>query len=98
MYAKLIKRGAAAVTARMLAWKQPSIQRVRNSSLVERPCVDNERASSVPPKLWIADVESALVGEHSGLRRIPSASWGGASGKANVGMSNDKAGEKPAHR
>ena len=97
MYAKLIKRGAAAVTARMLAWKQPSIQRVRNSSLVERPCVDNERASSVPPKLWIYNL-LYLVGEHSGLRRILSVSWGGASGKANVGMSNDKAGEKPAHR
>ncbi len=25
-------------------------------------------------------------------------SCGGASGKANVGISNDKAGEKPAHR
>ena len=31
----------------MLAWKQLFIQRVRNSSLVERRCVDDERASSV---------------------------------------------------
>ena len=30
-------------TARMLAWKQPFIQRVRNSSLVEGPGMDNNR-------------------------------------------------------
>ena len=29
------------MTARMLAWKQPFIQRVRNSSLVEGLGVDN---------------------------------------------------------
>ena len=28
------------MTARMLAWKQPFIQRVRNSSLVEGPGID----------------------------------------------------------
>ena len=66
MYAKLTKRGAAAVTARMLAWKQPSIQRVRNSSLVERPRVDDERASSVPPKLRFRTAQAVReVGEHS---------------------------------
>ena len=52
------------MTARMLAWKQPFIQRVRNSSLVERLRMDNNRASSVPPKLWIAQ-QCAVVGEHS---------------------------------
>jgi hypothetical protein len=36
MMTKLTKGGPAAETARMLAWKQPFIQRVRNSSLVER--------------------------------------------------------------
>ena len=30
-------------TTRMLAQKQPHIQRVRNSSLVERSCADNYR-------------------------------------------------------
>ncbi len=98
MYAKLIKRGAAAVTARMLAWKQPSIQRVRNSSLVERPCVDNERASSVPPKLWIFRLLAESGRGAFQPRRSGPARGGGAAGKANVGMSNDKAGEKPAHR
>ena len=34
----------------MLAWKQLFIQRVRNSSLVERSRVDDERASRPPPK------------------------------------------------
>ena len=32
------------------------------------------------------------------LRRSRAARRGGGAGKANVGMSNDKAGEKPAHR
>ena len=46
----------------MLAWKQLFIQRVRNSSLVERSCVDDERASRLPPKLWTRKVR--VVGEH----------------------------------
>ena len=41
MNTKLNERGGNAKTARMLAWKQPFIQRVRNSSLVERPCAEN---------------------------------------------------------
>ena len=39
------------MTARMLAWKQLFIQRVRNSSLVERSRVDDDRASRLAPKL-----------------------------------------------
>ena len=47
----------------MLAWKQPFIQRVRNSSPVERPRVDNNRALSPVPKTWgVAYVTP--VGEH----------------------------------
>ena len=38
------------MTARMLAWKQPFIQRVRNSSLVEELGVDNNRVSNPLPK------------------------------------------------
>ena len=46
----------------MLAWKQPFIQRVRNSSLVEELGMDN-------PKLWNS---YELVGEHSnGLEGVP---------------------------
>ena len=38
------------MTARMLAWKQPFIQRVRNSSLVEGLGMDNNRVSNLLPK------------------------------------------------
>ena len=38
---------------------------MRNSSLVERQSIDNNRAYGVIPKHGIADVKSALVGEHS---------------------------------
>jgi len=33
-----------------MAWKQPFIQRVRNSSLVEGPRMDNNRVLSQMPK------------------------------------------------
>ncbi len=56
--------------------------------------MDNNRALSIVPKLW----NFKLVGEHSSLRRRCIARYAGASGKENVGISNDKAGEKPAHR
>ena len=39
-----------------------------------------------------------LVGEHSGSRRRYGASRAGGPGKANVGISNDKEGEKPSRR
>ena len=39
-----------------------------------------------------------VVGEHSVCDEGMTASCAGADRKANVGMSNDKAGEKPAHR
>ena len=39
-----------------------------------------------------------LVGEHSSQRRRCMVMCAGAARKANVGISNDNAGEKPAHR
>jgi len=39
-----------------------------------------------------------LVGEHSTVGEAGAASDCGDCRKANVGISNDKAGEKPAHR
>ena len=39
-----------------------------------------------------------MVGEHSSGIEAVTASYCGATGKANVGISNDNAGEKPAHR
>ena len=67
----------------MLAWKQLFIQRVRNSSLVERQSSSGH---------------VSVVGEHSIQRRSSVVRHCGAYGKANVGISNDNAGEKPAHR
>ena len=59
--------------------------------------MDNKRALSVIPKLWIIS-NDILVGEHSNCRRSRYVSYCGGIRKANVGISNDKAGEKPAHR
>ncbi len=73
----------------MLAWKQLFIQRVRNSSLVERQSVDNDRASSISPKFWARKRGR----EHSIQRRSRIVRFCGAYGKANVGISNDNAGE-----
>ena len=39
-----------------------------------------------------------VVGEHSNCGEGVTVSDAGAYRKANVGISNDKAGEKPAHR
>ena len=59
--------------------------------------MDNKRALSVLPKLWIQSSD-CLVGEHSIQRRRCVVMHAGALRKANVGISNDNAGEKPAHR
>ena len=45
----------------MLAQKQPYIQRVRNSSLVERSCAENEPGLNTTPKLRNS---KELVEEH----------------------------------
>ena len=42
----------------MLAWKQPFIQRVRNSSLVEESGMDNNRVSSRAPKTRVVFIHS----------------------------------------
>ena len=42
--------------------------------------------------------DDASVGEHPGLRGRRPGRGAGAAGKANVGMSNDNAGAKPARR
>ena len=39
-----------------------------------------------------------MVGEHSGGGEGITVRYAGASRKANVGISNDKTGEKPVHR
>ena len=57
--------------------------------------MDNNRVLSTVPKPWDA---IASVGEHSCRRRRRGASLSGASGKANVGISNDKEGWMPSRR
>ena len=60
----------------MLAQKQPHIQRVRNSSLVERLCAENLTGLNLTPKLrqqqcWVG--ERRISGEASaqaGVERI----------------------------
>ena len=47
------KRCGTAKTTRMLAQKQPLIQRVRNSSLVEWFCAENITGLSMKPKLGL---------------------------------------------
>ncbi len=59
--------------------------------------MDDNRALSMLPKLWIVNL-LALVGEHSSLHRRCVVRHAGASGKANVGISNDNEGGKPSHR
>ena len=59
--------------------------------------MDNNRVSNLLPKLWNCN-KLQLVGEHSKSEEGQSVRNSGALGRANVGISNDNAGEKPAHR
>ena len=68
---------------------------MRNSSLVERFGVDNNRALNTLPKLW----NPFWVGRGAFHRRRRCiVRYVGDYGKANVGISNDKEGEKPSRR
>ena len=69
---------------------------MRNSSLVERSCAENNRASNTLPKLWIVIYHSGR-GAFYGCRSH-AVRHGGTHRKANVGMSNDKTGEIPVRR
>ena len=57
--------------------------------------MDNNRVLSIAPKPWNP---YGLVGEHSSPRRRCALRHAGASGKANVGISNDKGGAIPPRR
>ena len=70
----------------MLAQKQPSIQRVRNSSLVERLRAENTRGSNMPPKLW--DALGIGRGALPHQRSVTVRTRGGA-GRENAGMSSE---------
>ena len=56
--------------------------------------MDNKRALSIIPKLWHRKMGRGAFQQRRRffVRRV------GAAGKANVGISNDKEGEKPSRR
>ena len=56
--------------------------------------MDNNRALSILPKQWARKSGRGAFW----LRRRLAVRLAGAARKENVGMSNDNAGEKPAHR
>ena len=72
---------------------------MRNSSLVEQSWADNERDSSVTPKLRIQEAWCLVGGRGAlNLRRSRTGTSGGADSSAYAGMSNDKQGENPCRR
>ncbi len=74
---------------------------MRNSLLPERVCAEDLGGSSSVPKMWIRYFDISIcrvVGERLYCTEAPRQRWGGAIGSENVGMSNHKAGESPAHR
>ena len=73
-----------------------TLQRKRNSSLVERARAENITGLSHAPKL--RDGHRPSVGEHCILLRSRTVRSGGAYTRADVGMSSDKEGEKPSRR
>lgn len=58
--------------------------------------MDNKRALNGIPKLWIVFIYTGRGAFY--YRRSRKVTDCGENRKANVGISNDKAGEKPAHR
>ena len=70
----------------MLAQKQPLIQRVRNSSLVERLCAENSTGLNLSPKL--RQCRNALGRGALHTRRNDSVSGRGVYGSENAGMSS----------
>ena len=68
----------------MLAQKQPFIQRVRNSSLVEWPCAEDKRGSNLIPKPRILTYGRGA--SYTGRSEIVRS--GGLYTRENVGMSS----------
>ena len=77
----------------MFAWKQQSFKECVTAHWSSDRARKNNRVSNVVPKIW---QHSNMLGRGAFQRqqsRIVRS--GGASGKENVGISNDKIGEKP---
>ncbi|CAA7021344.1 unnamed protein product [Microthlaspi erraticum] len=72
-----------------------TLERVRNSSLIERSCAEDERAKRSAEAVGC---QNASVGERSALGGSNRASGGGRSGSENVGLSKANIGENPMPR
>nr|GLL25358.1 unnamed protein product [Ipomoea trifida] len=72
-----------------------TLERVRNSSLIERSCAEDARAKRSAEAVGC---KKTSVGERSALVRSLRASRGGRSGSENVGLSNANIGENPMPR
>ena len=83
------KRCEDTQTTRMLAQKQPLIQRVRNSSLVERLCAENLTGLNLAPKL--RQCSNTLGRGALYTRRNSSVSGCGVYRSENAGMSSANA-------
>ena len=71
----------------MLAQKQPLIQRVRNSSLVERLCAENLTGLNLAPKLRQCSNTLGRGASYAG--RSQSGSTGGLHTSENAGISSE---------
>ena len=63
-----------------------TLERVRNSSLVERDCAENETGLKPPTEAW--DLRKQVVGERSCSGEVVRVTDGGAAGSENAGMSS----------
>ena len=78
----------------MFAWKQQSFKECVTAHWSSDRARKNNRVSNIVPKMW-----QRKLGRGAFQRlRSCGASHAGVSGKANVGISNDKIGEKPIRR
>ena len=75
-----------------------TLRRVRNSSLVERVCAENDTGLSMPPKPqdswrepWVGRGAFPGRGRHTARNA-------GAPGSEDAGISSDKRGGNPRHR
>ncbi len=73
-----------------------TIERVRNSSLVEWLCAENVTGLNTPPKPWLRRKSRGRGAFH--VRRSRTERSGGAHGSENAGMSNEKTSENLVRR
>ncbi len=75
----------------MFAWKQQSFKECVTAHWSSDRARENNRVSNIVPKIW---TRKSGRGAFQRQRRC-TVRYAGVSGKENVGISNDKIGEKP---